>query len=65
MRLIQLKLAQVFSNGSVHFCANTFFVLEQIIFLEKDNKNFQLNKKTFLKNKLNSDYNNKFKTKYL
>lgn len=38
------KMLQVFSNGSLNFCYNSFFFPKdnQFIFYEKDSKNFHL-----------------------
>ena len=38
------KILQIFSNGSLNFCFNSFFSLKdsQFIFYEKDFKNFHL-----------------------
>ena len=38
------KMLQVFSNGSLNFCYNSFFFPKdnQFIFYEKDSKNFYL-----------------------
>jgi hypothetical protein len=45
MQFIKFKSTQVFSNGSLFFCENNIIKPKIITLLEKDLKNFELNKK--------------------
>ena len=45
MKSIKLKLIQIFSNGSLSFFYKYHSDFSQVIFYEKDSKNFYFNKK--------------------
>ena len=64
MKLIRIKSAQIFSNGSLDLYNTNFTKFKQFYFHEKDHKNFFFNKKEkFIKVK--SDYSSLYKNKYL
>ena len=64
MKLIKIKFAQIFSNGSLDICNQNFTKLKQFSFYEKDHKNFFFNKKEKII-KIKSDYSSSYKNKYL
>lgn len=64
MKLIKIKSALVFSNGSLDFSNTNFTKFKQFHFYEKDHKNFFFNKKEKF-TKIKSDYSSTYKKKYL
>lgn len=64
MKLIKIKFAQIFSNGSLTLCNKHYLKSKQFNFCEKDHKNFFFNKKEKI-NKIKADYSSSYKNKYL
>lgn len=60
MKIIQNKSIIIFSDGTVNFCSNS----QQVIFSEKDYKNFFINKKPDTYSKIKSNYLKEFRNKY-
>lgn len=65
MQFIKFKSIQVFSNGSLFFCESNPIKPKIITLLEKDLKNFELNKKKKLNHQIKSKYSFNHKNKYL
>jgi hypothetical protein len=65
MQFIKFKSTQVFSNGCLFFCESNPIKLKIITLLEKDLKNFELNKKPKLNNQIKSKYSSSHKNRYL
>jgi hypothetical protein len=62
------KILQIFSNGSLNFCCNSFFPQKdsQFIFYEKDFKNFNFYvKKNEQRLTVNNDENLLYRKKYV
>lgn len=64
MKLIKIKFAQIFSNGSLTFFNKHYIKSKQLNFCDKDHKNFFLNKKEKAI-KIKADYSSSYKNKYL
>ena len=65
MRFIKFKSTQVFSNGSLFFCESSIIKPKVVIFLKKDLKNFELNKKKKINYEIKSKYSSNHKNRYL
>lgn len=65
MKIIKIKLVQIFSNGSLIISNTNFINSKQFVFNEKDNKNFFLNKKKKIIYKAKSDYSSSYINKYV
>jgi len=64
MQLINLKVINILSDGSLNFSYKCFLNSKQFLVYEKDNKNLNLNKKKAVK-KINSEFSSGYKKKYL
>ena len=64
MKKIQSKHLIVFSDGTLNFSSKNLLSYKQILFSEKDHKNFSINKKTKTRLKTKSNYLKDFKNKY-
>ena len=64
MKLIKIKSAQIFSNGSLNLSNKNFIKFKQFNFCEKDHKNFFLNQKEKITT-IKADYSSSYKNKYL
>lgn len=60
----KIKTIQIFCNGSTHFFYKTSNNFKLVYFLEKDNKNFDLNMKN-KNDKVDSKTFSNYKNKYL
>lgn len=65
MQFIKFKSTQVFSNGSLFFCESNLIKPKIITLLEKDLKNFELNKKKKLNHQIKSKHSSNHKNRYL
>ena len=64
MKIIQYKSLVVFSDGTLKFSSNSSKNYLQILFSEKDHKNFLINKKVKTYSKTKSNYLKEFRNKY-
>ena len=65
MQFIKFKSTQIFSNGSLFFCESNSIKPTIIKLLEKDLKNFELNKKKKTNSPIKLNYFSNHKNKYL
>lgn len=65
MQLITFKSIQILSDGSLFFCDSSFVRSQIIIFLEKDLKTLEYNRKKELSRQLKSKPSSSGKSKYL
>ena len=64
MKLVNLKILSLSSDGSLNFSYKYFINPKQLLVYEKDNKNFALNIKKSTK-KFNSEFHSEYKKQYL
>ena len=60
-----MRIVEILSNGSLNFTLKKVSKLKQLIVYEKDNKNFSLNKKPFIKINIKSNYSFLYRKKYI
>ena len=65
MKIIQYKSLVIFSDGAVKFCSVNGSNQPQVLFFEKDHKNFIINKKVKVYSKVKSNYLKDFRNKYI
>ena len=65
MKLNEIKLIQILSNGSIIFSSDTCCSLKQFQIFEDDHKNFFLFRKKNIKNIKKFDSLSKYKNQYL
>ena len=65
MQFIKFKSTQIFSNGSLFFCESNSVKPTIIKLLEKDLKNFELNKKKKTNTQIKLNYFSNHKNRYL
>lgn len=64
MKLVTFKVLEILSDGSLNFSYKCFLNSKQLLVYEKDNKNFNLNKKKNVK-ELHSEFYSEYKKRYL
>lgn len=64
MKLINIKTISILSDGSLYFSFKPYLNFKQLSVFEKDNKNFNLNKKNRIK-ETHSEFSSEYKKKYL
>jgi len=64
MTLINIKTVLLLSDGSLCFSSKNYLNSKQILAYEKDNKNFNFNKKKVVK-ETHSGFSSEYKKKYL
>lgn len=65
MKIIQYKSLVVFSDGAVKLCFVNGSNQPQVLFSEKDHKNFSINKKVKAYSKVKSNYLKDLRNKYI